>query len=99
MFSGLNYRGQLGEGTEGPRGRGRGVVASRGRVRDGCGVKVAVGGRLRCATRQRALILAFLPVDVSGNLIAINQMDPYDSDSSDGGPGFPRTHSLQRSQL
>jgi hypothetical protein len=31
--------------TEGPRGRGRGaVVASRGRVRGGCGVKVAVRG-------------------------------------------------------
>jgi hypothetical protein len=44
---------------------------------------------LRRAARQRALIPAFLPVDVLGNFIAVNQMDPYDSDSSDGGPGFP----------
>jgi hypothetical protein len=39
-----SYRGQLGEGIEGPQGRGQGVVASRGRVRGGCGVKVAVRG-------------------------------------------------------
>jgi hypothetical protein len=32
---------------------------------------------------------SFLPVNVLVNLIAVNQMDPYDSDSSDGGPEFP----------
>jgi hypothetical protein len=43
--SDLSYRGQLGEGNERPsRARSRGVVASRGRVRGGCGVKVAVRG-------------------------------------------------------
>ena len=47
------------------------------------------GGRWRRATRQRALIPSFLPVNVLVNLIAVNQMDPYDSDSSDGGPEFP----------
>jgi hypothetical protein len=44
---------------------------------------------LRRAARERPLIPAFLPADVLGNLIAINQMDPYDSDNSDGGPEFP----------
>jgi hypothetical protein len=38
---------------------------------------------LRRATRQRALIPSFLPVNVLVNLIVVNQMDPYDSDSSD----------------
>jgi hypothetical protein len=44
---------------------------------------------LRRAARQRALIPSFLPVNVLVNLIAVNEMDPYDSDSSDGGPEFP----------
>ena len=36
LLSNLSYRGQLGEGTEGPRERGPGgIVASRGRVRGG----------------------------------------------------------------
>jgi hypothetical protein len=43
-FSGLSYRGQLGEGTEGPRGRGQGGSSLEGAVRGGCGVKVAVKG-------------------------------------------------------
>src|SRR5277367_5009775 len=38
---------------------------------------------------QCALIPSFLPVNVLVSLIAVNQMDPYDSDRSDGGPGFP----------
>ena len=56
-----SYRGQLGEGYRGPfetRVRG-GVVASRGggRVRGGCGVKVAGKGVERGARRrQRAPI-------------------------------------------
>jgi hypothetical protein len=45
--------------------------------------------RWRRATRQRALIPSFFPVNVLVNLIAVNQMDPYDSDSSDGGSEFP----------
>jgi hypothetical protein len=43
--SDLSYRGQLGEGDRGPsRARSRVVVASRGRIRGGCGVKAAVRG-------------------------------------------------------
>jgi hypothetical protein len=38
---------------------------------------------------QRALIPSFLPVNVLVNHIAVNQIDPYDSDSSDGGSEFP----------
>ena len=38
MSSDPSYRGHLGEGEV------KGVVASRGRVRGGCGVKVAVRG-------------------------------------------------------
>jgi hypothetical protein len=44
---------------------------------------------LRRATRRRALIPSFLPVNVLVSLIAVNQMDSYDSDSSDGGSEFP----------
>jgi hypothetical protein len=44
---------------------------------------------LRRATRQPALIPSFLPVNVLVNLIAVNQMDTYGSDSSDGGSEFP----------
>jgi hypothetical protein len=83
-----SYRGQLGEGTEGPRGRGQGVVASRGaskgRLWRKGSRKEVEGGRWRHATRQRALIPSFLSVNVLVNHIAVNRMDPYDSDSSDG---------------
>jgi hypothetical protein len=48
-------------------------------------------GRSRHAVRQRALIPSFLPVNVLVNLIGVDQMDPYDSDNSDGGPEFPPT--------
>jgi hypothetical protein len=44
---------------------------------------------LRRAASRRALILSFLPVNVLVSFIAVNQMDSYNSDSSDGGPGFP----------
>src|SRR5580658_9433139 len=80
--SDLSYRGPS-------RARSGGVVASRGRVRGGCGVNVAVTGRLGHATRRRAFVPSLLPVNVLVNLTAVNQMDPYDSDSSDGGPEFP----------
>ena len=30
------------------------------------------------------------------NLIAVNQMDPYDSDSSDGGPEFPSQSTIPK---
>ena len=48
-----------------------------------------VDGGARRAARQRALIPSFLPINVLVNLIAVNQMDPYDSNSSDGGSEFP----------
>jgi len=48
-----------------------------------------MGGSLRRGARQRALIPSFLPVNVLVNLIAVNPIDPYDSDSSDGGPRVP----------
>jgi hypothetical protein len=38
-----------------------------------------------------------LPVNVLVNLIAVNQMDPYDSDSSDGGPEFPSQSTIPES--
>ena len=38
---------------------------------------------------QYSLILSFLPVNILVNLIAVNKMDPYNSDSSNGGPEFP----------
>jgi hypothetical protein len=38
------------------------------------------------AARQRAFILAFLPVNVSMDPIAVNQMGPYNSNSSDEFP-------------
>jgi len=38
----LSYRGQLSEGTEDPRRRGRGGSSLERRVRGGCGVEVAV---------------------------------------------------------
>ena len=41
------------------------------------------------ARNASALIPSFLPLDVLVNLIAVSQMDPYDSDSSDGGSEFP----------
>jgi hypothetical protein len=87
-----SYRGQLGEGTEGLRGRGQGgVVASRGRVRGGCGAKVVVS--------QRALTPSFWPVNALVNLIAVNQMDPYDSDSSDRGSEFPSQSTIPENPL
>jgi hypothetical protein len=58
----------------------------------GSSLEGAGKGRLwRKAVRgaQRALTPSFLPVNVLVNLIAVNQMDPYDSDSSDEGPEFP----------
>ena len=57
------------------------------------------GGRWRRATRQRPLIPSFLPVNVLVNLIAVNQMDPYDSDSSDGGPEFPSQSTIPETHL
>jgi hypothetical protein len=44
---------------------------------------------LKHAAHRCALIPSFLPVDTLVNLIAVDQMDPYDSDSSDGGSEFP----------
>ena len=41
------------------------------------------------ARNASALIPSFLLLDVLVNLIAVSQMDPYDSDSSDGGSEFP----------
>jgi hypothetical protein len=75
----------LARGTEGPsRARSEWVVASRERVRSGCGVKVAAkGGRSKRTACQRALILSFLPVNALVNLIAVNRMNLYDSESSD----------------
>ena len=46
---------------------------------------------MRRATRQRALIPSFLPVDVLIDLAAVNQMDSYDSDSSNEGFESPST--------
>jgi len=40
----------------------------------------------RVSTRSYPI---FLPANVLVNHIAVNQMDPYDSDSSDGGSEFP----------
>ena len=45
-------------------------------------------------TRSRVLIPSFLPVDVLIDLAAVNQMDSYDSDSSNEGfesPSGPST--------
>jgi len=71
-------------------GEVKGGVASRGAGKGRLWRKGSrKGGRSRRATRQRALIPSFLPVNVFVNLIAVNQMDPYDSDSSDGGSEFP----------
>src|SRR5271156_1951044 len=39
--------------------------------------------------RQHALTPSFLPVNVLVNPIAVNQIDPYDPDSSDGDSEFP----------
>jgi hypothetical protein len=86
LHSDLSYRGQLGGGTEDPRGRGQG--AGKGRLWRKGGRK---GGRLRRAARQRALIPSFLPVNVLVNLIAVNQMDLYDLDSSGGVPSSLRS--------
>jgi hypothetical protein len=43
----------------------------------------------RRAASQRALIPSFLPVNALVNHIAVNQMDPYDSNSNDGVSEFP----------
>jgi len=45
-------------------GKVKGVV----RVRGGCGARVVVRGRSRCAAHQRPLIPSFLPVNVLVNL-------------------------------
>jgi hypothetical protein len=63
--------------------------AGKGRLWRKGSRKEVEGGRWRHATRQRALIPSFLPVNVLVTHIAVNQMDPYDSDSSDGGSEFP----------
>jgi hypothetical protein len=39
--------------------------------------------------RQHALTPSFLPINVLVNLIAVNQIDPYNPDSSDGDSEFP----------
>jgi hypothetical protein len=90
--------------------------APKGEVRGGSSLEGVGKGRLwrkgsckgvdRGAQRVNALLshLSCLQ-NLSVNLIAVNQMDPYDSDSSDGGSEFssqstnPRTPSFQRSQL
>jgi hypothetical protein len=41
----------------------------------------------------------FVPVNMLVNLIAVNQMDPYDSDSSDGGPEFPSQSTISEPSL
>jgi len=49
------------------------------------------------AARQRAFIPSFLPVNVLVNLIAVNQMDLFDYNSSNGGsefPGMTREHPI-----
>jgi hypothetical protein len=85
-----SYRGQLGEGTEGPRRRGQGGSSLEGagkwQLRRKGSRKEVEGGGWRHTTRQRAPIPSFLPVHVLVNHIAVNKTDPYDSDSSDGVP-------------
>jgi hypothetical protein len=75
-----SYRGQLGEGTEGPRGRGE----------RGSSLEEA-SKRVYCDTQHTNIPLTspFLPASVLVNVIAINQEDPYDSDISDRGSEFP----------
>jgi hypothetical protein len=87
MSSDLSYRGQLDEGTEGPRGRGQrggSSLEGAGKVRKGSRKGVDRGA-------QRALIPSFSPVNVLVNLIAVNQMDPYDSGRSGGVPSSLRS--------
>jgi hypothetical protein len=64
-------------------------VAGKGRKGRLCRKGSRTMGRSKCAARQRALIPSFLPVIVIVNLIAVNQMDPHDSDSSNGGSRVP----------
>jgi hypothetical protein len=46
---------------------------------------------------RRALIPSLLPVNVLVNHIAVNQMDPYDFDSSDRGSEFPSQSTIPES--
>ena len=59
----------------------------------------ALEGEVKGVGSQRARVPSFLPVNVLVNLIVANEMDPYYSDSSDGGPEFPSQSTIPEPPL
>jgi hypothetical protein len=55
------------------------------------GVLCGMGWGDQVPLNGSGLIPSFLPVNMLVNLIAVNKMDPYDSDSSDGVPSSLRS--------
>jgi hypothetical protein len=81
--------------TEGPRGR---VSSLEGAGKGRLWRKGSRKGVDRGAQRVNTLLshLSYsVPINLLVNLIAVNQKDPHDSDSSDGGPEFPSQSTMR----
>jgi hypothetical protein len=100
-----SYRFSYTEVTESSAGQ---VPGAEGEVRRGSSLEGAGKGRLWCkgsrkgvdqGAQRRALIPSFLLVNVLVNLIAVNQIDPYDSNSSNVGSEFPSQSTIPETLL
>jgi hypothetical protein len=78
-------------------GKVRGGNSLDGAGKSGCGVKVAVRGQIeaRSASTRSYPILS---VNMLVSLTAVNQIDPYDSDSGDGGSEFPSQSTIPQAR-